>query len=258
VIGVAFLLGALLCGCSGSAGEQTLLQAVRGVLDRLAGMNRPCGQGAAQLVFEAPMAVSAEGEAHVSLGVRNVGEVVFPGDEAFNGVMELRRADGTLRARAEVRELGRIEPEGVAWPAAWRGQLEPGNYRLTWRAASYGGVAVEFAVVAEGSQMRLREVRSETLHEGGSIEMKTAGDERGAELVALAKADLAGRLGVDVEEIEVRSIEPAQFPDASLGVPEPGKMYAQVITPGYIIRLAVGKHVYEYHGAGKRVVAVPD
>jgi len=49
-----------------------------------------------------------------------------------------------------------------------------------------------------------------------------------------------------------------EFPDASLGVPEPGKMYAQVITPGYVIRLAVEGAVTKYHGTGDRVVLVPD
>ncbi len=79
-----------------------------------------------------------------------------------------------------------------------------------------------------------------------------------APLVALAKADLAERLAVSPDEIAVQSIEATEFPDASLGVTEPGEAYAQVITPGYVIRLAVNSTVYEYHGSGERVVAVPD
>jgi hypothetical protein len=53
--------------------------------------------------------------------------------------------------------------------------------------------------------------------------------------VDLAKSDLAERLGVGLGEITVLSVEATEFPDASLGVPEPDKMYAQVITPGYIL-----------------------
>ena len=79
-----------------------------------------------------------------------------------------------------------------------------------------------------------------------------------APLVALAKADLAERLNVGPDEIAVQSVEPTEFPDASLGVPEQGKVYAQVITPGYVIRLVVNSTVYEYHGSGDRVVFVPD
>lgn len=39
-------------------------------------------------------------------------------------------------------------------------------------------------------------------------------------------------MGVGADEIALRSVKATEFPDAGLGVPEPGKMYAQVITPG--------------------------
>jgi hypothetical protein len=52
----------------------------------------------------------------------------------------------------------------------------------------------------------------------------------------------------------VEDIEPKDFPDASLGVPEPGMTYAQVITPGYVILLNAEGETYEYHAAGERVV----
>ncbi|MFO7919146.1 MAG: hypothetical protein R6V13_13840 [Anaerolineae bacterium] len=73
-------------------------------------------------------------------------------------------------------------------------------------------------------------------------------------LVEEAVVDLAERTGVDAEEIAVQSVEETEFPDASLGEPEPGKMYAQVVTPGYIIRLSVEGETYTYHAAGERVV----
>jgi len=76
-------------------------------------------------------------------------------------------------------------------------------------------------------------------------------------LVNLSIADLAERLDVGPDEIAVQSVEATEFPDASLGVPEPGKVYAQVITPGYVVRLAVNGTVYEYHGSGERVVFAP-
>ncbi len=76
-------------------------------------------------------------------------------------------------------------------------------------------------------------------------------------LVDMAKADLAGYLGISLGRIKVVSVEATEFPDTSLGVPEPGKMYAQVITPGYIIELAVDDAVYEYHASADRVVPVP-
>lgn len=75
----------------------------------------------------------------------------------------------------------------------------------------------------------------------------------------LAKAKLAARLGVDVATVSVVKIEAVDWPDTSLGVPEPGKVYAQVITPGYKIILSAGGTQYEYHtdksGSAINVVA---
>lgn len=77
-------------------------------------------------------------------------------------------------------------------------------------------------------------------------------------LVNLARANLRERLCVSRDEITVESVESVEFPDTSLGVPEPGQMYSQVITPGYVIRLAAAGELYEYHGSGNRVVFAPD
>ncbi len=71
---------------------------------------------------------------------------------------------------------------------------------------------------------------------------------------ALAVADLAGRLGLPESAITVRSVESVDWPDASLGCPQPGMMYAQVITPGYRIVLEAGGKRYEYHTSQSHVV----
>ncbi|MCD6520103.1 MAG: hypothetical protein J7M05_09305 [Anaerolineae bacterium] len=73
-------------------------------------------------------------------------------------------------------------------------------------------------------------------------------------LANLAIADLAKRMGVDPSQISLESMEPRMFRDSSLGVPEPGKVYLQVITPGYVITLRLGGHTYVYHGSGKHIV----
>jgi hypothetical protein len=73
-------------------------------------------------------------------------------------------------------------------------------------------------------------------------------------LVAQAIANLAARLGVDREEITVVSVEYVEWPDTSLGCPEPGQMYLQVITPGYRIILEVRGRTYEYHSDRRQVI----
>lgn len=72
-------------------------------------------------------------------------------------------------------------------------------------------------------------------------------------VVALATDDLEKRLGRDAN-VSVQEVVPVDFSDASLGVPEPGKSYAQVLTPGYVIKLAANGQVYQYHAGDGRIV----
>lgn len=62
-----------------------------------------------------------------------------------------------------------------------------------------------------------------------------------------AREALANQLGVSSEEIGVVEVEEVEWPDTSLGCPEPGMVYAQVITPGYRIVLEAAGENYEYH-----------
>ena len=70
----------------------------------------------------------------------------------------------------------------------------------------------------------------------------------------LALADLAAKLSIAPAAITVQVVEPIEWPDASLGCPQPGMMYAQVITPGYRILLEVAGKSYEYHTGGGGIV----
>ena len=73
------------------------------------------------------------------------------------------------------------------------------------------------------------------------------GSEGPAEAVEAAKARLVSELDIPTEEIEVVSVESVEWSDTSLGCPEPGQLYAQVITPGYRIKLRAGDRVHEVH-----------
>jgi hypothetical protein len=66
-------------------------------------------------------------------------------------------------------------------------------------------------------------------------------------LVRQAKEDLAQRLNVPIEDIELLMYEQVVWRDSSLGCPQPGIMYAQVITPGLRVILEAGGKRYEYH-----------
>jgi len=73
-------------------------------------------------------------------------------------------------------------------------------------------------------------------------------------LTSVAIQDLADRVGIDARWITIESAAPRQFPDSSLGLPQPDHVYAQVITPGYIIHLKADGRLYRYHGSERRVV----
>ncbi|HZT08109.1 MAG TPA: hypothetical protein VFC51_13865 [Chloroflexota bacterium] len=63
-----------------------------------------------------------------------------------------------------------------------------------------------------------------------------------------ARADLAARLGVDVESIAVVSADAVTWPDGALGCPQPGRAYPQIVMPGYRVVFSVDDVTYEYHG----------
>jgi hypothetical protein len=73
-------------------------------------------------------------------------------------------------------------------------------------------------------------------------------------LVDLAMADLSADLGLSVDQVTPLAVEAHTFPDASLGVPQEGMMYAQVLTDGYIITLEADGQTYTYHGADETIV----
>lgn len=71
------------------------------------------------------------------------------------------------------------------------------------------------------------------------------------EIIEQARRDLAGRLGVPVEEIRVVEARAVTWPDSSLGCPEPERLYLQVLTPGYRVVLEAQGQRYAYH-AGRQ------
>lgn len=74
--------------------------------------------------------------------------------------------------------------------------------------------------------------------------------------VQLARESLATQWKVDPKEITLLSFSATQWPDSCLGVEEPDKMCAQVITPGYDARFWFFGRVYIFHTdeTGKNIV----
>jgi hypothetical protein len=72
-------------------------------------------------------------------------------------------------------------------------------------------------------------------------------DANAQKLVLLAIEDLSKVIKISAEEIQVSAVQPVVWPDTSLGCPQPGVAYAQVITRGYILVLEAANTDYRYH-----------
>jgi hypothetical protein len=127
------------------------------------------------------------------------------------------------------------------------GVIEPGKRYLE---AATPGYAVRFS--ASG--------KTYTYHGSGDrIVPVPAGEESAAVVQRLLRSsvsDLRDRLSVGLNEVVVQTVETAEFPDGSLGAPEPNVPYPLAPTPGYEIRMQVKGVVYRYWAAGDRLVYV--
>ena len=112
-------------------------------------------------------------------------------------------------------------------------------------------LALVFAGLGQGS-VAYGMIRSAIASQNNSVTRAREAEKQA--LVALAKADLRSR-GI-ASKVRVHSVDPAEFPDGSLGAPEPNKPYPLAVTPGYNINLGVDRVVYRYRAANGRVVYV--
>ena len=60
-------------------------------------------------------------------------------------------------------------------------------------------------------------------------------------------AAIAQDLNVAVDSVHVLTVESRVWPDSSLGCPQPDMLYAQVVTPGYLVLVEVSGEEIEYH-----------
>jgi hypothetical protein len=74
-----------------------------------------------------------------------------------------------------------------------------------------------------------------------------AAGQPGDALVARAREQLAQRLGLSEDALILQSASAQEWPDAGLGCPQPDQVYAQVITPGFLLTFAADGTSYEVH-----------
>ena len=69
-------------------------------------------------------------------------------------------------------------------------------------------------------------------------------DELPADVETAVKQAVSGTTGVDAEEIEIIAMTEAEWPNACLGLAEEDELCAEVITPGYEVRVRAGDEEY--------------
>ena len=73
-------------------------------------------------------------------------------------------------------------------------------------------------------------------------------------MINQATQDLAERLEIVADDIDVIAAEEMQWRDSSLGCPAKDGSYLQAITPGYRITLRAQGETYDYHTDARRTV----
>jgi hypothetical protein len=140
---------------------------------------------------------------------------------------------------------------GCPQPGMMYAQVITPGYRIVIEAAGQ-----EYTYPTDRGQKVIRcDVDSELSKEGNVNNTPTVPapiDQGLQQMVALAVEDLAGRLDIGTEHIDLLEVSEVTWSDASLGCPHPEMRYKQVPMDGLLIRLSAGEQVYAYHSGGSR------
>ncbi|MDX1664363.1 MAG: hypothetical protein R3272_11240 [Candidatus Promineifilaceae bacterium] len=132
-------------------------------------------------------------------------------------------------------ELEQIED--AEWPNACLGLAEPGEMCAEVITPGY---AITFSHEGESYV-----VRTDIGGEAVRIEAAATATDELPPAVETAREALAGELGIDAESIELLNFEQREWPNACLGLPDPGEMCAEVITPGWQVVLGAEGVAYQ-------------
>lgn len=155
-------------------------------------------------------------------------------------------SDLVERSSAVQGDIHLIRAEAVVWNDGALGCPQPGeNYILMM----INGYQVVLEVEGVEYDYRVSDKHSFKLCEGENMPTMDTGGQSQNPQVDQAKEDLAKRLGLPIAGIELLKLEAVTWPDSSLGCPQPGMAYAQMLTPGFLIILSVEDQAYKYHAS---------
>lgn len=112
------------------------------------------------------------------------------------------------------------------------------------------GLAIACAILLTACNADSGEVEAPKVMTSQGTISETNGEN--ADLAELAIDTLAAELNVPRDTIRVDTIRAVDWPDSSIGCPQPDQAYLQVITPGHKISLRVDERFYFVHEANGR------
>jgi hypothetical protein len=143
-----------------------------------------------------------------------------------------------------VHEIQVMALRPTEWPDACLGLAQAGEICAQVITPGYWGAAV-----AVGRQFEFR-----SNQEGSLVKLIPGG-------ALSARQVLAQQLHMDLTSVDFVRIEPAEWPDACLGVAAEDEVCLEVLTPGYMVVLDVSGERYEYHadesGGALRLAKAP-
>ena len=163
-------------------------------------------------------------------------------------------ADLAQRTGADLTSIQVVRAESVVWNDGSLGCPKPGEFYIQvlmsgyWVVLNVDGEDYDYRANDSGYFFLCEEKGEPT------IPTRDKGVDIENPLLIQAKEDLAVRLGISPNQIALLSYEELVWPDASLGCPQPGMAYIQVIQDGALIRLRAEGQVYDYHSGGNRGV----
>ncbi|HUO83104.1 MAG TPA: hypothetical protein VM616_09640 [Gammaproteobacteria bacterium] len=182
---------------------------------------------------------------------RNGGEA--PADPASLAIAILSRHLSVPAADIEVAEVGAIE-----WPDSslgcpksdrdYRPVITPGHFAVLRHAGA------TFRVHMANGRGFVCEPPEATAGKSPPVPRLAVPVEH---LQTLARADLARRVGVPLEEVTLTGSYAVVWPDASLGCPERGRSYEPTQTKGHVLSFAWRGRSYRYHTDLHRVAPCP-
>ncbi len=181
-------------------------------------------------------------------------------DETLSRLIERAKEDLVQATSAEADEIILVSTEEVEWGDTSLGCPHPNEMYAQMITPGYaivlesGGTTYDFHSGADpegplvqctedGTPAGVAAVPTEEPEE----ETQMDADDVLPRLIERATEDLMQATSAESDAISVVSTEEVEWSDTSLGCQEPNKMYAQMITPGYLIVLESDGNTYDYH-----------